>query len=99
VPAAVREEVALDCGEERTQRACCASRLGCELQRHPRASSLLIFGFGHVTNGWANVALALALGEVLTAIYLWRRDLIANRIGNFMIDLISVLVPRFLSHS
>jgi hypothetical protein len=35
---------------------------------------LLIFGFGHGTNGWANVVLALALGAVLTAFYLWRRD-------------------------
>jgi uncharacterized protein len=60
---------------------------------------LLIFGFGHVTNGWANVVLALALGAVLTAFYLWRRDLVANMIGHFMIDLISVLLPRFLSHS
>ena len=60
---------------------------------------LLIFGFAHVTNGWANVVLALALGAVLTAVYLWRRDLVANMIGHFMIDLISVLLPRFLSHS
>ena len=60
---------------------------------------LLIFGFGHVTNGWANVVLALTLGAVLTAVYLWRRDLVANMIGHFMIDLISVLLPRFLSHS
>lgn len=63
------------------------------------AVPLLIFGFGHVTNGWANVVLALALGGVLTAVYLWRRDLVANMIGHFMIDLISVLVPRLLSHS
>jgi membrane protease YdiL (CAAX protease family) len=60
---------------------------------------LLIFGFGHMTNGWANVVLALALGAVLTGVYLWRRDLIANMIGHFMIDLISVLLPRFLSHT
>jgi CAAX protease family protein len=60
---------------------------------------LLIFGFAHGTNGWANVVLALALGAVLTAVYLWRRDLVANMIGHFMIDLISVLLPRFLSHS
>ena len=60
---------------------------------------LLIFGFAHVTNGWANVVLALALGGVLTAVYLWRRDLVANMIGHFMIDLISVLLPRFLSHA
>ena len=60
---------------------------------------LLIFGFAHGTNGWANVVLALALGAVLTGVYLWRRDLIANMIGHFMIDLISVLLPRFLSHT
>ena len=60
---------------------------------------LLIFGFGHLTNGWANVVLALALGAVLTAVYLWQRDLVANMIGHFMIDLISVLLPRFLSHT
>jgi membrane protease YdiL (CAAX protease family) len=60
---------------------------------------LLIFGFGHVTNGWANVVLALALGAVLTAVYLWRRDLVANMIGHFMIDSISVLLPRFPSHT
>jgi membrane protease YdiL (CAAX protease family) len=60
---------------------------------------LLIFGFAHGINGWANVVLALALGAVLTAIYLWRRDLGANMIGHFTIDLISVLLPRFLSHA
>jgi uncharacterized protein len=59
----------------------------------------LIFGFAHGTNGWANVVLAFALGAVLTAVYLWRRDLVANMIGHFMIDLISVLLPQFLSHS
>jgi membrane protease YdiL (CAAX protease family) len=60
---------------------------------------LLIFGFAHGINGWANVVLALALGAVLTAVYLWRRDLVANMIGHFLIDLISVLLPRFLSHA
>jgi membrane protease YdiL (CAAX protease family) len=63
------------------------------------AIPLLIFGFGHMTNGWANVVLALALGAVLTAVYLWRRDLVANMIAHFMIDLISVLLPRLLSHT
>jgi uncharacterized protein len=63
------------------------------------AIPLLIFAFGHLINGWANVAIALALGAVLTAIYLWRRDLVANMIGHFMIDFISVLLPRLLTHS
>jgi membrane protease YdiL (CAAX protease family) len=60
---------------------------------------LLIFGFAHGTNGWANIILALALGAVLTAVYLWRRDLVANMIGHFMIDLIATVLPRLLSHS
>jgi uncharacterized protein len=60
---------------------------------------LLIFGFAHGINGWANIVLALALGAVLTAVYLWRRDLVANMIGHFMIDSISVLLPRFFSHT
>ncbi len=63
------------------------------------AIPLFIFGFGHWTNGWANVVLALALGFVLTAVYLWRRDLVANMVGHFMIDFISVALPRFFAHS
>jgi membrane protease YdiL (CAAX protease family) len=60
---------------------------------------LLIFGFAHGTNGWANVILALSLGAVLTAFYLWRRDLVANMIGHFMIDLLATVLPRLFLHS
>jgi membrane protease YdiL (CAAX protease family) len=60
---------------------------------------LLIFGFAHGINGWANIILALALGAVLTAFYLWRRDLVANMIGHFMIDFGGVVLPRLFSHS
>lgn len=60
---------------------------------------LLIFGFAHGTNGWANIILALALGATLTIFYLWRRDLVANMIGHFLIDFASVVLPRFFSHS
>jgi membrane protease YdiL (CAAX protease family) len=59
---------------------------------------LLIFGFAHGTNGWANVILALALGAVLTIVYLWRRDLAANIIGHFLVDFVSVVLPRFIPH-
>lgn len=59
---------------------------------------LIIFGFAHGANGWGNIAIALALGVVLTASYLWRGDLLANMIGHFLVDLIGVLLPRFLSH-
>ena len=59
---------------------------------------LLIFGFGHATNGWINVILALALGLVLMVFYLWRRDLVANMIGHFLVDFISIVLPRLVSH-
>ena len=59
---------------------------------------LLIFGFAHGTNGWANIILALALGAVLTIVYLWRRDLVANIIGHFLVDFVSVVLSRFIPH-
>ncbi|MGH8091989.1 MAG: CPBP family intramembrane glutamic endopeptidase [Chthoniobacterales bacterium] len=62
------------------------------------AIPLFIFGFAHATNGWGNVILALALGAVLTIVYLWRRDLVANFIGHFLIDFVLVVLPRFVSH-
>ncbi len=59
---------------------------------------LLIFGFGHVTNGWANVIIALALGLILMIVYLWRRDLVANMIGHFLVDFVFVVLPRLSAH-
>jgi membrane protease YdiL (CAAX protease family) len=60
---------------------------------------LLVFGFAHGTNGWANIVLALTLGAVLMVMYLWRRDLVANIIGHFLIDFLGVVLPRLFSHS
>jgi len=34
------------------------------------------------------------LGAVLTLFYLWRRDLVANMIGHFMVDFIANVLPR-----
>ncbi len=62
------------------------------------AVPLLVFGFAHGTNGWGNIAVALTVGAVLTLIYLWRRDLVANIIGHFLIDFISVVLPRLIPH-
>ena len=60
---------------------------------------LLVFAFAHGVNGWANIVMALALGAVLTAIYLWRRDLVANMIGHFMVDFIALMLARISPHS
>jgi membrane protease YdiL (CAAX protease family) len=63
------------------------------------AIPLIIFSLGHLANGWGNVAIAFALGVVLTAFYLWRRDLVANMIGHFMVDFLSVVLSRLVHHS
>jgi len=55
---------------------------------------LLIFGIAHWTGGWANIVIALVLGAVLTLFYIWRRDLVANMIGHFMVDFIGNVLPR-----
>lgn len=61
------------------------------------AVPLLIFGVGHWTGGWANIVLALALGAVLAAFYLWKRDLLANMIGHFLVDFVPNVVTRLFS--
>jgi membrane protease YdiL (CAAX protease family) len=55
---------------------------------------LVIFSVGHWTGGWANMVIALVLGAALTFFYLWRRDLVANIIGHFLVDFISNVLPR-----
>jgi membrane protease YdiL (CAAX protease family) len=61
------------------------------------AIPLIIFSVGHWTGGWANIAIALALGAILSAFYLWRRDLVANMIGHFMVDFIANVLPKLFS--
>ena len=58
---------------------------------------LLIFAVAHWTGGWANIVIALVLGAVLTLFYLWRRDLVANMIGHFVVDFIGNVLPRLFS--
>jgi len=37
-------------------------------------------------------------GSILAVFYhQWRRDLLANMIGHFLVDFIGVVVPRFFS--
>ena len=49
---------------------------------------LTIFAVAHWTGGWANILIALALGVILSVFYVWRRDLVANMIAHFLVDLI-----------
>ena len=65
------------------------------LNRYAAAAiPLLIFGVGHWTGGWANILIALALGAILAGFYLWRRDLVANMIGHFLVDFVGNVLPR-----
>jgi membrane protease YdiL (CAAX protease family) len=40
------------------------------------------------------MVIALVLGAALTFFYLWRRDLVANIFGHFLVDFISNVLPR-----
>lgn len=55
---------------------------------------LIIFGIGHWTGGWANIVIALALGGILAAFYLWKRDLLANMFGHFLVDFFGNVLPK-----
>jgi membrane protease YdiL (CAAX protease family) len=55
---------------------------------------LIAFASFHFRQGVAGIMVALILGAVLTAFYLWRRNLAANMTGHFLIDFIpNVLLP------
>jgi membrane protease YdiL (CAAX protease family) len=58
------------------------------------AIPIAIFGLGHWTGGYASVLVALTLGVILTAFYLWRRDLVANMIGHWLVDFVGTVLPR-----
>ena len=62
------------------------------------AIPLAVFAVGHWTGGWANIVIALAIGAVLAAFYLWRRDLAANMIAHFLVDFIPNVLPRLFYH-
>jgi membrane protease YdiL (CAAX protease family) len=58
---------------------------------------LVIFALVHWTGGAANILIALVLGGILTAFYQWRRDLIANMFGHFLVDFAANVLPALLS--
>jgi membrane protease YdiL (CAAX protease family) len=52
------------------------------------AISLPLFAAFHFRQGLAGVFLAFVLGAILTAFYLWKRDLLANMVGHFLVDFV-----------
>ena len=60
------------------------------------AVTLIIFAGFHYRQGLPGVALAFIIGAVLTAFYVWKRDLIAAMLGHFLVDFIpNVILPLF----
>jgi uncharacterized protein len=61
------------------------------------AIPLAIFGAAHWTGGAANILMALVLGGILTAFYQWRRDLVSNVFGHFLVDFAANVLPALFS--
>jgi len=57
---------------------------------------LIIFSVGHWTGGAANILIAFVLGGILTAFYVWRRDLISNMFGHFLVDFVANILLALL---
>jgi uncharacterized protein len=60
------------------------------------ALPLVIFSIAHWTGGWANILIAFVTGAILTAFYLWRKDLVSNMIGHFLVDFVANVLPRLV---
>lgn len=55
---------------------------------------LIPFAAFHYRQGLAGIAIALLLGAILTAFYLWKRNLVANIFAHFLVDFVpNVLLP------
>jgi membrane protease YdiL (CAAX protease family) len=57
------------------------------------AIPLVVFAVGHWTGGAANILIAATLGGILTAFYLWRRDLVANMFSHFLVEFVGNVLP------
>lgn len=57
------------------------------------ALPLVIFATAHWTGGLANILIALVIGGIMTAFYLWRNDLTANIFGHFLVDFVGNILP------
>lgn len=54
--------------------------------------ALAAFAGSHYHQGIAGILVATILGAILTGFYLWRRNLAANIVGHFLVDIISNVV-------
>ena len=61
------------------------------------AFSLIPFALLHYSQGLPGVFISLVLGGILTAMYLWKRNLKSNMIAHFLIDFTpNVLIPALM---
>jgi membrane protease YdiL (CAAX protease family) len=58
---------------------------------------LALFAAAHSLGGLVNSLMALSLGAVFTGFYLWRRDLVSNIFGHFLIDFVANVIPAMLA--
>jgi membrane protease YdiL (CAAX protease family) len=57
---------------------------------------LLLFGVVHYRQGWAGIIIATLTGAVMTAVYLYKRNLWIGIIVHFLVDFIpNILLPLF----
>jgi membrane protease YdiL (CAAX protease family) len=55
---------------------------------------LILFSAFHYRQGLPGIGIAFLLGAILTAFYMWKRDLLANIFGHFLTDFIpNILLP------
>jgi membrane protease YdiL (CAAX protease family) len=56
----------------------------------------VLFGLLHFSQGLTGIIIAMATGFVLTALYLWKRNLWANFAIHFIVDFVpNILLPLF----
>lgn len=58
------------------------------------AVPLIIFSVGHFRQGPGGILISFMAGAILTATYLWKRDLLANMVAHFTVDFLpNVALP------
>lgn len=58
------------------------------------AVPLIIFSLGHFRQGPGGILISFVAGGILTATYLWKKDLLANMVAHFTVDFIpNVALP------